>query len=60
MKSKLLMGYLGFGVFVCIWFGYAAAHAWRAPDFGIVNYMGSGSSSGGYGRSYGGSWGGGK
>ncbi|MDA7893816.1 hypothetical protein OAE21_01475 [Rubripirellula sp.] len=58
-KSKWFLGYLVFGLSVCLWFGFAAAYSWRAPDFGIVNGMNSGG-GGVYGRSYGGSWGGGK
>ncbi len=45
--------YLIFGLFVCLGFGVAAASGWRAPNFHVLD-----GSSGG--RSYGGSWGGGK
>jgi hypothetical protein len=48
--------YLIFGVMICCGFGVAAARGWRAPNFGVLD--GSSGSSGG--RSYGGSWGGGK
>lgn len=58
-RSKLFIGYLVFGLSVCLWFGVAAAYSWRAPNFGILDGMNSGG-GGGYGRSYGGSWGGGK
>jgi hypothetical protein len=56
MKKVIFFGYLMFGIGVCAWFSVAAANGWRAPNFGVVD----GSSTGGYGRSYGGSWGGGK
>ena len=52
-KSLWFMGYLAFGLCVCLWFGVAAAKGWRAPNLGLLE-----GSSGG--RSYGGSWGGGK
>ena len=47
------IAYLAFGLFVCLGFGIAAANGWRAPNLGVLE-----GSSGG--RSYGGSWGGGK
>ena len=52
-KSLIFAIYLGVGILVCVWFTVAAAQGWRAPNFGVLD----GSSSG---RSYGGSWGGGK
>jgi hypothetical protein len=59
MKRTLLIVYLAMGVVICGWFTVAVAFAWRAPDFGVVKSLNSG--GGGYGgRSYGGSWGGGK
>ena len=58
-RSKWFIGYLVFGLSVCLWFGVAAAYSWRAPNFGILDGMNSGG-GGVYGRSYGGSWGGGK
>lgn len=53
-SSSWTIGYLIFGLCVCLWFGVAAAKGWRAPNFGLLD----GSSGGG--RSYGGYWGGGK
>ncbi|MDA8746127.1 hypothetical protein N9N28_15995 [Rubripirellula amarantea] len=52
-KSICFNTYLFFGLAVCIWFTFAAAYGWKAPDLGIVNNSSSG-------RSYGGSYGGGK
>ncbi len=53
--------YLSCGIVICCWFTAAAAFGWKSPDFGIVKSMNSGGSGGYYGgRSYGGSWGGGK
>ncbi|MEO9594652.1 hypothetical protein [Rhodopirellula bahusiensis] len=54
---KLLRIYLIVGVLVCCWYSVAAFRGWQAINFGIVDNMGS---SGGGGRAYGGSWGGGK
>lgn len=56
MKKTVIIAYLCFGLCVCLWYSVAAAKAWRAPNFGILD----GSSSSGSGRAYGGSWGGGK
>ncbi|MCA9211599.1 MAG: hypothetical protein KDB27_00920 [Planctomycetales bacterium] len=53
MKSKLLKAYIVFGLLVCFSFGIAAASGIRFPKFRL-----GGSTH--YGRSYGGSWGGGK
>jgi hypothetical protein len=55
MKSNKTwaIAYLLFGLCVCLGFGVAAAKGWRAPNLGLLD-----GSSGG--RSYGGSWGGGK
>lgn len=61
MKSTLLIVYLVSGIVICLWFTAAAAFRWQAPDFGIVKALNEG--GGGYhggGRSFGGSWGGGK
>jgi hypothetical protein len=55
LKSTIFNVYLAVGIVVCLWFTVAAANAWRAPNMGMLD--GSSSSSG---RSYGGSWGGGK
>ncbi|MCA9140227.1 MAG: hypothetical protein KDB00_25830 [Planctomycetales bacterium] len=65
MKNTVLVVYLVVGFVICGWFTAAAALGWKAPNFGIAKAItsgGSGSSRGGYygGRSYGGSWGGGK
>jgi len=55
--------YLVMGVLVCGWFALAAYKGWRFPDVGSSSggsnsyFYGGGSS---YGRSSGGSWGGGK
>ncbi|WDQ15414.1 hypothetical protein [Rhodopirellula sp. P2] len=54
---KLLRIYLIIGFLVCGWYSVAAFQGWQAVNFGIVDNMGS---SGGGGRAYGGSWGGGK
>ena len=40
-KSKWFIGYLVFGLSVCLWFGVAAAYSWRAPDLGILDGMSS-------------------
>ena len=58
-KSKWFVGYLVFGLTVCLWFGVAAAFQWRAPDLGFLDSTGRGGGVS-FGRSYGGSWGGGK
>ncbi len=61
MKSKLLLIYLVLGITICGWFTIAAAYRWKATDYGILRELSKSSSSGGgSGRSYGGSWGGGK
>jgi len=63
MKSTLMIVYLCCGMVVCLWFTAAAAFGWQSPDFGVVKALNSGSGRSGYyggGRSYGGSWGGGK
>lgn len=52
--STILKIYIAVGIIICLWFTVAAANAWRAPNMGVLD----GSSSSG--RSYGGSWGGGK
>lgn len=52
MKSAVFSIYLVVGVLVCIWFMIAAVNHWQSPKFQ--------SSGSGYGRSYGGAWGGGK
>ena len=54
MKKFFFTLYLFVGLTVCAWFTCAAYYGWKSVDFGIVN---NNSSSG---RSYGGSWGGGK
>lgn len=53
----LLRVYLLIGALVCMWYSVAAVNGWKAVNLGIVDGMGS---SGGGGRGYGGSWGGGK
>ncbi len=53
LKATLFNIYLVVGIAVCVWFTVAAANGWCAPNMGVLD----GSSSG---RSYGGSWGGGK
>lgn len=59
--SSLTIGYLVFGMCVCLWFGVAAAKGWRAPNLGMLDGLSKGGSSfSSGGRSYGGSWGGGK
>ncbi len=50
--------YLWMGGATCAWFLLACILGWRAPDLGMARAMSSSSSGGG--RSYGGSWGGGK
>ena len=60
MKKTLMTVYLVMGCLICVWFTFAAAYAWKSPDFGIVKSLSSGGSGRSYGRSYGGSWGGGK
>lgn len=66
MKSDLMKVYLVLGITVCGFYSVAAARGWKAPDLGIFKAMDSMSSSSGGsgyyggGRSYGGSWGGGK
>ena len=55
-KSVIFGVYLAVGISICLWFSIAAANGWRAPNMGILD----GSSSSGSGRSFGGSWGGGK
>ena len=61
MRSTLMIVYLSCGIVICLWFTAAAAFSWKSPDFGIVKSMNSGGGGGYYrGRSYGGSWGGGK
>ncbi|HBV64209.1 MAG TPA: hypothetical protein DEF45_14445 [Rhodopirellula sp.] len=57
-KSTWFIGYLVFGLSVCLWFGIAAAYSWRAPNLGILDGMNSSGIR--FGRSSGGSWGGGK
>jgi len=54
--------YLAVGIVVCLWFTFAAAYAWKAPDFGVLKSMNDGNRGGyhGGGRSFGGSWGIGK
>ena len=56
LKSVIFNVYLVVGILICLWFTMAAANGWRAPNFGFLD----GSSSSGSGRSFGGSWGGGK
>ena len=51
MKSTLYKFYMIVGLGVCLWFTVAAVAGWKAPNLG---------GSSGYGRGYGGSWGGGK
>lgn len=54
---NLLRLYLFVGVLICLWFTVATAKGWRAVDLGFLN---GGGGSSGYGRTYGGAWGGGK
>ena len=59
--KQLLQYYLAMGAATCGWFLLACILGWRAPDLGIIRAMNSPSSGGSYfGRSSGGSWGGGK
>lgn len=63
MKQTLMIVYLVMGFMICGWFTVAAAYHWKSPDFGVAkSFSGGGSGRSGYygGRSYGGSWGGGK
>lgn len=62
MKKTFLIVYLVTSLVICSWFTMAAAFGWKAPNFGIAKSLSSGGSRSGYygGRSYGGSWGGGK
>lgn len=66
MKASLMQIYLILGITVCGVYSVAAIRGWKAPDLGIIKAMGSmssGSGGSGYyggGRSFGGSWGGGK
>ncbi len=55
--SKAAWFYLVYGLIACGYFSTAAVNRWRGPDF---DSDGSGSSGSSYGRSSGGSWGGGK
>ncbi len=58
MKLTTLMKiYLAVGAIISIWFVFAAANEWKAPNLGFLD----GSSSSGYGgRRSGGFYGGGK
>jgi len=49
--------YAAIGSVTCAWFLMACLFGWRAPNFGIINAMNSGSTGG---RSTGIFWGGGK
>lgn len=62
MKKTVMIVYLVMGAMICGWFSAAAAYHWKSPDFGVTKSFGSSSGRSGYygGRSYGGSWGGGK
>lgn len=53
LPFSIFQFYLIFGFAICVWFAFATAYGWKAPDLGIVNTTSSG-------RSFGGSWGGGK
>lgn len=55
LKSMIFYTYLTVGILICLAFGVAAASGVSAPNFGLLDGSSSGS-----GRSYGGSWGGGK
>lgn len=54
-KNTIFGFYLVAGLFICLCYSVVAANGWKAPNFGVLD-----GSSGGSGRSYGGSWGGGK
>ncbi|OUT61135.1 hypothetical protein SV7mr_32320 [Stieleria bergensis] len=62
MKNAFLISYFVAAGICCSGFTTAAVAGWKAPSFGVLRVISSGmrSSSGYGGRSFGGSWGGGK